>query len=133
MQKSPAGSRTLTLPLLPIQARRSNQQPAGGGRKNSCESTKARRLSNERLSSTSTATTTRTRTKTVGSKNVIRWHCAWRGTRGSIGAYTMAHCLSSGWHTGALRTRGFCQIMPMLALVPLALSLLLSPFLCART
>ncbi|KYN11862.1 hypothetical protein ALC57_16003 [Trachymyrmex cornetzi] len=38
-----------------IQGWRSNQQPAGGGRKNSCESTKARRLSNERLSSTSTS------------------------------------------------------------------------------
>ncbi|EGI61516.1 hypothetical protein G5I_10291 [Acromyrmex echinatior] len=35
--------------------KRSNQQPAGGGRKNSCESTKARRLSNKRLSSTSTS------------------------------------------------------------------------------
>lgn len=124
MQKSPAGSRTLSLPLFPIQARYRNQQPAGGNRKNSCESTKARRLSNERLSCASTATT-RTRTKTVGSKNVIRWHCAWRGTRGSIGAYTMAHCLSSGWHRSALRTRGFCQIMPMLTRsLTLALSLL---------
>lgn len=34
------------------------------------ESTKARRLSNERLSPSTTMTTT------VGTKNVIRWHCA---------------------------------------------------------
>lgn len=30
----------------------------------------------------------------------------------------MAHCLSSGWRRGALRTRGFCQIMPMLPSPP---------------